>query len=468
MQFAIQSKAGDIGLAGWREVRPQLEESVYNTRAHPSFDPSLKRVAVLVTTGRLKGAAAVDAQEFKESIERRTDSKVEFWDLLTLTDWLCDDPESGLAGRANTGFLDIISSASNGEVREPDLERYTRKWLEPAVDALAVASIEAAVMSNTLRTKHRLDLAAAVALQLLRAAVVTDSSGRQQGLSASARRLFVGYATELLQQTRPHLADPKELSRVVAGPFAIVTYQVMAVRLFEIFGLLALVAEATGTHDVAEQAREAVLALARTHPGSARPASDGFAVSLLAPVLVLYGSERALCRRYLKSVAEWLLDRHDSEAEGLGLGSVSDSEEQIVERLLGGALESTQATLRRQSYLAAVILDLTWLTESRSLHDAIRDNLETMGIHAVEPAVDPERARWRRGGDGVGGPSGLRLGERYAGHEHSAEAATTSELYDDLLLASVSRSWYRFDSLRSLYVAANASGAQLSPGRFSN
>jgi len=31
-QYAIQSKAGDINQAGWREVRPQLDECEYNTR----------------------------------------------------------------------------------------------------------------------------------------------------------------------------------------------------------------------------------------------------------------------------------------------------------------------------------------------------------------------------------------------------------------------------------------------------
>lgn len=47
----------------WRAVRPQLAECEYNALGHPSFDASLPRVAVLVTTGRLKGSAPADATD---------------------------------------------------------------------------------------------------------------------------------------------------------------------------------------------------------------------------------------------------------------------------------------------------------------------------------------------------------------------------------------------------------------------
>ena len=64
-QYAIQSKAGDINLGSWRQVRPQIDEARYNGIAHPSYDRSLQRKAILVTTGRLVGGAAGDAQEYK-------------------------------------------------------------------------------------------------------------------------------------------------------------------------------------------------------------------------------------------------------------------------------------------------------------------------------------------------------------------------------------------------------------------
>ncbi|MFE5786273.1 hypothetical protein [Rhodococcus erythropolis] len=70
-QFSIQSKAGDLGLAEWRAVRPQLGDCEYNTIAHPNFDSAIPRVAVLVTTGVLNGGASIDAQAFMDACKFR-------------------------------------------------------------------------------------------------------------------------------------------------------------------------------------------------------------------------------------------------------------------------------------------------------------------------------------------------------------------------------------------------------------
>lgn len=68
-QYAIQSKAGDINLSSWRSVRSQIDEARYNGIAHPSYSRSLPRKAILVTTGRLVGGAAGDAQEYMAFFE---------------------------------------------------------------------------------------------------------------------------------------------------------------------------------------------------------------------------------------------------------------------------------------------------------------------------------------------------------------------------------------------------------------
>ena len=60
-QFGIQSKAGDMGLPAWRDVRAQLDEARLDDLAHPSFDTTLPRAAILVLTGRLRGSARSSA-----------------------------------------------------------------------------------------------------------------------------------------------------------------------------------------------------------------------------------------------------------------------------------------------------------------------------------------------------------------------------------------------------------------------
>jgi hypothetical protein len=87
-QYSIQSKVGDLNLASWREVRAQVDEARYNTISHPSFDAALERTAILVTTGRLVGAAAADAQEYKKFLRSRGEIEFEVWDQDDLRQWL--------------------------------------------------------------------------------------------------------------------------------------------------------------------------------------------------------------------------------------------------------------------------------------------------------------------------------------------------------------------------------------------
>ena len=119
-QYSIQSKSGDLGQSDWRAVRPQLEECEYNTRAHPSFDAELPRVAVLVTTGILKGGAPVDAQEFKAACANRGLADFEVWDRNTLVDWLCQDPSLGLADLSvQDDLVALLGSIARLQVTEP-------------------------------------------------------------------------------------------------------------------------------------------------------------------------------------------------------------------------------------------------------------------------------------------------------------------------------------------------------------
>lgn len=42
-QYCLQSKAGDLGSAGWRDVRQQVDAMRTGSVVHPDFDPSLQR-----------------------------------------------------------------------------------------------------------------------------------------------------------------------------------------------------------------------------------------------------------------------------------------------------------------------------------------------------------------------------------------------------------------------------------------
>lgn len=275
-QYAIQSKAGDIGLPEWRAVRPQLEESEYNALGHPSFDATLPRVAVLLTTGRLKGAAPTDTQQFAKTAKKRGLARIDFWDREDLIGWLSSHPEAAILSTADQHELQrILVDVRADAVDEPALERFSRRWFDN--DA---AGIEGAVIINALREHGRLDLAAMCAVHMFRAALL---GGRTQSAEA-ARRLLCSVSVLLLDAVGPLLENPADLARVDPHPASLVSYAVTAVRTTEILALAALV------HDVDEDVARlmnAVVTLASSHPGAARPVSDQFAVALIPIVTVL-------------------------------------------------------------------------------------------------------------------------------------------------------------------------------------
>jgi len=111
-QYAIQSKAGDLNLAAWRETRAQIDEARLYGLAHPSFSRDLPRAAVLLTTGRLVGGAAVQAEDYRATERSQGRPDFEVWDRETLLDWLATSPEAGLAGVSNTGSCAITTSVA--------------------------------------------------------------------------------------------------------------------------------------------------------------------------------------------------------------------------------------------------------------------------------------------------------------------------------------------------------------------
>lgn len=393
-QYVIQSKAGDIGQPEWRAVRPQLEECEYNTLGHPSFDASLPRVAVLVTTGRLKGSAPADASEYKKSVAARGLADLEIWERPDLVDWMCDDPTVGVAGEAvQVDLLAILTSIHDQGVTDRRIEAYARRWLPPSGNATR-AAVEAAILVNALVRVRRLDLGLSVALQLFRA---TEQDG---AMAEAARRLLVDLCTGVVDQVEPLLGDPLDLARHTVSQVALVTYPVICCRVMEAAALgLALVRDAGAEADAAHF--EEILAAVAHQPGSARPPSDLFAASVIVATVMLTTVRRPAAEEYLGRVARWLLDRHDDDLGGLGLASVAEDEETTTARLLGGSLASTTLERRRSSYLATAVMDLALFLGAEPLYESLRENLSALQIIPESTGADETTAHWSRGGANV-------------------------------------------------------------------
>jgi hypothetical protein len=380
-QFAFQTKAGDLNLSAWHECRGQIDLLRTNSLAHPAFDSNMARQAVFVTTGRLIGAAPLAAQEYSAHLIRLGEIGFATWDRETLVELMSSTPEAGLAGNSSGALLSLIGKIDEAAVQDSEVEQYSRRWFAENGDALTRGGLEAAVIANRLRQQNRLDLAAYVGLCLVRAAWVRGHGMERPPdtvirASDTGRALFRQYAADLFARCTKNLLDPVKFIQDHSEPSAIVTYPVRCSRLIEILGLLGLL---EGEADAA-RSKEIAAFLAdfcNANPGSAHPVSDHWAVSLIAPVLLLWKrGHHDTVRALLKNVIRWIGDRYESDKSGLA--GVQATPDQEVMYLLGSPFEHVNAPRRLESYVSTIVLDLAALLEIGDIYELARNDFSAV------------------------------------------------------------------------------------------
>ena len=354
----------------------QLDEIIYNGISHPSFDVSLPRVAVLVTTGRLTGGAGPDAQEHRRHIEERREGSVEIWDAQDLLTDMTTSPEAGLVGWVDGPLLGLVSRIDT--LTEVDIEVFSRRWIEGSFSRSALV---AAVLANRFRYQGRFDQACLTGVCLLRAAMARSqrnlATAGEDSPECTAERslgteLFQAYAQVLWERCSPDLLVAENLYMQGATEIlAMATYPVRCFRLMELLGLFALSLPAGDTqHGEIQDFLEAFI---ENHPGAAHPISDHWAVSLI-PVAVLLGPDYPdAVEHWLERIVVWVCDRYEKHA---GMAGARTGPAEQIDTLLGGPLEHIQAKRRPDCQIATTILDLTcMLGMDRLFHDAVNDFL---------------------------------------------------------------------------------------------
>lgn len=371
----------------------------------------------------------MEAQSYRDSERRHRRPDFEIWDRETLLEWLVDAPEVGLAGTSDGPMLALAGAIDANSITLGALERHARSWLPPAPGSLEAATmqaselsrrrrraaVEAAVLANRLRNHGRLDLAGLTALMLLRAAwshALFEGSVRsteRPELAAAAVRLFGGYATELLDQVEPVAADPTALLNATGRKaIAHVAYPVTCARIAEVLGILGLFAASADDGDSMrkllpplERVRRTVGELVEYQPGWAHPISDNFAVSLIAPTLLVAGVNPDMARSAVTSAAVWVADRYDDAHGGIGLAATSTEPDAEISQLLDGPYENGPMP-RNSSYLATVITDLAAVIPGgRELYAEIVNEFLAVGIYPQIRIADESQAHWRPDGAGV-------------------------------------------------------------------
>jgi hypothetical protein len=413
IQYAFQTKGGDLDLSAWRDARHQVDELRRNVLGHPRFDRALDRRAVFVTTGRLVGAAPTEAQEYKRYLEEDLhELSFETWERGELVDYLQQVPLLGVSPA--TSLVRALVDIDEDAFPDAGVERVTSRWIEAAyADRPWAAALEAAIVAGALGRRNRDDLAAEVGVGLVRAAWFweTRSGGSwpTSELSRIGRLLFASFAFAVWGRCAASDLDPVSFIADRGIPFPFVGYPVASLKLANLLGLLVLLlqderqtglAPGESTADTLvglevadeDRIRTFLARFAGAHPGVRHPISDRWAVPLLNAVVAL-GSEQELAASVLREAARWLVGRYD---DGLGLAGWGADESTEVRFLLGGPLEHVTNTKRDQSYLATVILDLCAVLGIGDLYEDLRADLTSAGIFPTMLEVPDTTAQYVR------------------------------------------------------------------------
>jgi Restriction endonuclease len=378
-QFAFQSKAGDVSLAGWRALYSQVEELRTNALSHPDFARGLPRRAILVLTGRLTGGASPAIQEHARNLEARGEVPLEVWDRERLIEKIVGKPEA-LVDAFSGPLLGLLGDIDQLEVTDRRVEEFSRAWVDTSGATPWRAALEASIIAKRLADTHRLDLACYTALCLVRAAWasthgISPPSTEALAIAGAAGEQFELYARELLGEDLDELLDQRRMALEGAGLLA--GYAIRCVRIAEIAGLLGLRKDGAEREQIARWLARFVMA----QPGCAHPISDRWAVSLAPAATLLAGSHPEALEHLLIEAMRWLGDFYADE--GLGLAGLQADPREEIDYLIGGALEHVDRPRRSGSNLVALLLDLASAFEKPAAYDAIHNDALAVEAHPL-------------------------------------------------------------------------------------
>lgn len=412
-QYVWQSKARDIGMPQWRDVKQQLLDAATSTLAHPGFDPSLPRSVILTTNGRLVGNAPIDMQDFRKYVERNLKAAlIEVWDrerFLELFEHY--GPERIHATSASRDyatygqFFTCFGAALTGELTGRKVERHSESWLtseSTAVQRTMIAVLEAELLASACR-EHGLGYIGiycllcafrAVALQLHGES--PQSSERLVELAnAILREVFVRSA-EIIDKFQPEAAPDGAFLDSIKGSGLFVAYPVHCSRMLELFALRYSLADAEARQSVALRLERFV----KSEPGAAHPISDSYAVPIVAACRVLVDSgllnaARSLCER----AAVWLGDRYQNG--GAGLASVDADERAEFFQLAGERFTGTAVEREDSSFIATALIDLACFLRDEELYACIVHDVACCRIVPTYYQPQDTEGQFRVGGSDV-------------------------------------------------------------------
>jgi hypothetical protein len=284
-QYIFQSKAGDINLSAWSDLRGQIDMLRTDSLAHPNFDKDLPRKAILVVTGRLVGGAPLAAQQYGEHLKTLNELQFITWDRDSLIDMIARDPVC-LSG-SSLELLQMLGSQLD-QLNFTVLEKYSRSWIRATWNTANLRdSLEAAVIASHCRRSNRLDLACYIALMLLRSTFATVHDEQVLAETAAVaiamtKAQFRHYALELWNECEGSFLEPDQILWADGSAIPFVTYPVRCMTILELLGMLGLLEREIDPNNLISPKIATYLEqFITSNVGTAHIPSDRWAISLV-------------------------------------------------------------------------------------------------------------------------------------------------------------------------------------------
>ncbi|MDP9314047.1 MAG: hypothetical protein M3R24_24740 [Chloroflexota bacterium] len=385
VQYSFQSKVGDISQTNWRnDIMGQILEASISEISHPQFDTSLPHQVVLVTTGRLKGNAALGLQELNTKLVNKFGKRaVVTWERENLIEFFETYGLTGIHQATATGFTGyaqfylLYGRSLQANISDRHIEEFSRLWLDETMDwrkRILRSTIEAEVIATKCLENGLLYEAIHTYLAAIRVILHTmydvGNTGYLDEVYQQAdyklRALCKLFFSQFQQQWR---AASNNILQIAGASPTMVSYLVWCARVMEIVGLLYFLDK--DERDKADNI-SFLQEFIDKEPGCGHVPSDRYAVSLVVATLALCHSQKLTeaCALLHRSVV-WLCDHYE---DGLGLAPLEADEYTETATLLGSPFEFISIHRAGNSFVATAICDLAAFIGNKDFYgDVVND-----------------------------------------------------------------------------------------------
>ncbi len=397
VQYAFQSKIGDITQATWRNtILGQVLEALTTGISHANFDTSLPRMVVLITTGDLVGNAGNSVQSFKDdTVQRMPGRSLDFWGRSQLIErferyGLAGAYRATAAGFADYGqFFMLYGSAMQGRVSDREIEEHSRRWNDVSLDRdkrLLLCALESEILAQQCIAQgfHYEAIVAHLArLRTLCALAYTDDASYAPPLYTEAIARLHDLCASYLGEIRRLWRERRDLLTLIVtatnqGEYAVppvMTYPIQCARIIDIAALAFFTTTEAERGETASFLEEFILA----EPGCCHPPGNRYTVGIVLAILILLSrNRRESVRQALHHVTTWLCDRYE---QGVGLAGHEATEGVETMTLLAYPFASVEVTESRSSLLATAMCDLAAFLGDGDLFGDIVNDIKACDIY---------------------------------------------------------------------------------------